>query len=167
MPDYIDDTEIARLISVPKPLPDAWEARLRTRLRPDVSQKRANLEIQTTAGLFTIMIRESTINVLDFSVILAFSRPNGELFRLRRYNGLHGSHVNHLERQSIKGYHVHMATARYQIAGRSEDAYVIASQGFADIASALRLMFAECAFQMPPPKIVPDENPQLPLIPRK
>jgi hypothetical protein len=166
MPDYVDDTEIERLISVPKPLPDTWEARLRTRPRPEVSQKRANLEIQTTAGLFTVMIRESTINALDFSVILAFTRPNGDLFRLRRYNGLHGGHVNHIERQSIKGYHVHMATERYQIAGRSEDAYAIVSQGFVDIASALRLMFTECAFQQPPTK-APDEPPQLLLIPRK
>ena len=77
MPAYIDDEEIARLISVQKPLPETWEARLKTRLRPEISQKRANLEIQTSAGLFTIIIRESTINVLDFSVILAFNRPNG------------------------------------------------------------------------------------------
>lgn len=166
MPDHIDDVEIARLISVPKLLPEAWEARLKTRARPEISQKRANLEIPTTSGLFTIMIRESTVNVLDFSVVLAFTRPNGTLFRLRRYNGLHGGHVNHIERQAIRGYHVHIATERYQIAGYREDAYAIASQGFADIASALRLMFAECTFQLPPTS-TPSDNPQLSLIPRK
>ncbi len=84
MEDYIDDAEIARLISVQKPLPDNWETRLKTRARPELSHKRAGLPIETSAGVFTIIVRESMINVRDFSVILAFTRRNGTLFRLRR-----------------------------------------------------------------------------------
>jgi hypothetical protein len=47
MEDYVSDVEIARLISVEKPLPDAWEIRLKTRQRPEWAHKRANLAIET------------------------------------------------------------------------------------------------------------------------
>jgi hypothetical protein len=166
MQDYLDDAEIERLIAVQKPLPENWEARLKTRLRQELSHRRASLLIHTSVGAFTVIVRESTINSRDFSVILAFSRPDGSLFRLRRYNGPHGGHINHIERQAIKGCHVHQATARYQLAGHREDAYAVASKSFTDTASALNLMFSECAFKMPEPNSEGDDNPQLSLLPR-
>jgi hypothetical protein len=155
----IDDAEIERLIAVQKPLPDDWERVLKARPRKDFAHKKASLEIQTSAGDFTIIVRENVINTRSFSVILAFSRPNGTLFRLRRYKGRHGEHVNHLERQIIRGCYVHQATARYQIAGHREDAFAVTSTDFTDTASALRLMFLECTFKIPD-KIQPEE-PQL------
>lgn len=169
MEDYIDDAEITRMITVQKLLPDNWEVRLRMRPRPEWSQKKATLSIPTSVGEFTIIIRESTINSLDFSVILALARPNGSLFRLRRYNGLHapaGGHVNRLERQTIRGYHVHQATLRYQQAGLREDTFAVASTEFTDIASATRLMLRECTFKVPEPKSDGD-NPQLQLLPNR
>jgi hypothetical protein len=169
MEDYIDDAEIARLITVQKPLPDNWEVRLKTRPRPEWSQKKAILPIPTSVGEFTIIVRESTINSLDFSVILAFSRPNGSLFRLRRYNGFHapaGGHVNRLERQTISGCDVHQATLRYQQAGLREDTFAVASKEFNDIGSAIRLMLTECTFKIPEPKSEGDD-PQLPLLPNR
>jgi hypothetical protein len=156
----IDDAEIDRLIAVQKPLPDDWERVLKARPRKEFAHKKASLKIDTSAGQFTIVIRENTVNSRDFSVILAISRPNGEFFRLRRYNGLHGGHVNHLERQTITGCHVHKATERYQIAGHREDAYAVASNAFTDVPSALRLMFTDCAFKMPEQK-ARDDQPQL------
>jgi len=169
MEDYIDDAEIVRLIAVKKPLPDNWEARLRTRLRPEWSQKKATLQIPTSAGEFTIIVRESTINIRDFSVILAFIRSSGPLFRLRRYNGLHapgGGHVNRIERQTIRGCHVHQATLRYQQASFREDTFAVMSKEFTDIPSALRLMFSECNFEIPEPKNE-GEGRQLSLLPKK
>jgi hypothetical protein len=166
MPDPIfSDAEIQHLIRVPKVLPDDWERLLKARPKKDFAHKRASLEIQTPDGVFTIIIRESTINTLSFSVILAFVRPNGSFFRLRRYNGRHGEHVNHLERQIVNGFHIHQATERYQIAGHREDAFAIVSTEFADIASALQLMFSQCAFQMP--VAAPTRGAQLTLLPLK
>ena|SRR5690242_9419894 len=167
MEELIDDAEIARLISVEKPLPDNWERRLRPRSRIELSHKRADLVIETPEGVFTIIVRENMINVRNFSVILAFTRRNGTLFRLRRYNGWHGGHTNHIEIQDIKGCHIHKATARYQIAGHREDAYAVASDGFTDVNSALRLMFSECGFKMSDSKIGNQDDPQLKLIPEK
>jgi len=169
MEEYFDEAEIARLMSVQKVLPDNWEIRLKTRLRSELSQKKAILPISTSAGEFRIIVRESLVNSLDFSVILAFVRSNGSLFRLRRYNGLHapaGGHVNRLERQTISGYHIHQATLRYQQAGFREDAFAVASKDFTDTVSALRLMFSQCTFKIPEPEGESAER-QLRLLPKK
>jgi hypothetical protein len=162
----IDDAEIGRLIAVQKLLPDDWERALRARSKKDFAHKKASLEIQTPDGGFTIIIRENTINTLSFSVILACTRPNGSFFRLRRYNGRHGEHLNHLERQIVTGCHIHQATARYQIAGYREDAFAVASTDFSDTASALQLMFSQCTFKIPD-VITQTEGPQLTLLPVK
>jgi hypothetical protein len=167
MQDYIDDAEIRRLIAVQKPLPDDWERVLKARLRKEYSHKKATLLIETPAGKFTIIVRENTINSRDFSVILAVSRQNGDLFRLRRYNGLHGGHVNHIERQAINGCHIHQATERYQIAGHREDAYAVASNAFTDVPSALRLMFTDCAFKMPEQRAGDQPQQSLPITKAK
>jgi hypothetical protein len=161
----IDDAEIERLIAVQKLLPDDWERVLRARPRKEFAYKKAALEIPTSAGDFMIIVRESTINARNFSVILAFVRPNGTFFRLRRYNGRHGEHFNHLERQIVSGCHVHQATERYQIAGHREDAFAVVSKEFTDTASALRLMFSDCNFKMP--DTTQPEAPQLIMFPKK
>ena len=169
MEDFFDEAEIARLITVQKALPDNWEIRLRTRPRPELSQKRAILPVPTSAGESRVIVRESTINSRDFSVILALVRPGGSLFRVRRYNGLHapdGGHVNRLERQTIRGCHIHQATLRYQQAGLREDAFAVASKEFTDVGSALRLMLSECNFKTPEPDNETTER-QLPLLPRR
>jgi hypothetical protein len=162
----IDDAEIERLIAAEKPLRDDWERVLKARPRKEFSYKKASLEIETSAGEFTVIIRESIINPQSFSVILAFSRPSGEFFRLRRYNGRHGEHVNHLERQVVNGFHIHQATERYQIAGYREDAFAVTSTEFFDTASALRLMFSQCCFKMPE-QANQAEGPQLTFLPLK
>src|SRR5579859_2302818 len=122
-----NDSEIDRLVRLKKPLPDNWQSRLRSlRFRQELSQKRATLIVRTGEGDFRIMIRQSTINPLDFSVVLGFKRPReSRWFILRRYNGQHaGEHRNRLEqppkrkeRTGLRGCHIHMATARYQETG--------------------------------------------------
>src|SRR5579859_5715913 len=95
------DSEIDHLVWLKKPLPDNWQYRLRNlRSKLELSQKRASLIVRTGEGDFRIMIRQSTINPLDFSVVLGFKRPReSRWFILRRYNGQHpGEHRNRLER---------------------------------------------------------------------
>lgn len=154
------DSDIDRLVRMLKPLPENWRTRLHN-LRPihELSQKRASLIVNTNEGSFRIMVRQSTINPLDFSVILGFRRPReAHWFRLRRYNGLHpGEHRNRLERASttegrsgMRGFHIHVATARYQERGLQEDGYAIGTEKYGNVESAIQLMISECGFQMPP-----------------
>ena len=41
------------------------------------------------------------------------------------------------------------------------------SNDFSDVASALRLMFSDCAFKMPDPKTESQDDPQLSLLSKK
>jgi hypothetical protein len=109
-------------------------------------------------GDFRVMIRQSTINVLDFSVILGFRRPREtRWFRLRRYNGQHpGEHRNKLERerdrkswQRLRGCHIHLATARYQERGFEEDAYAVPTEKYTSVDGAIELLMDECGFEKP------------------
>ena len=69
MSDFFDDNEIERLLGVRKELPINWQARLRLRPRQELPQTRSSLIVRTDDGEFRIMMRQSTLNPLDFSVI--------------------------------------------------------------------------------------------------
>jgi hypothetical protein len=63
---------------------------------------------------FTIAVRQSTLNMMDFSVILGYHLPTlYRVFRLRRYNGKSHHHTNALERETFYDFHMHTATERY------------------------------------------------------
>lgn len=155
MADFLNDAEIARLLAEPKILPRNWQARLRLRFRGEVSQKRAGLTVKSASGeSFRLMLRQSTINIRDFSVILGFRRPE-RWFRLRRHNGPHppnGVHRNSIEAERISGFHIHIATLRYQEKGRAEDAYAVSTNRFVDLQSALECMIDDGNFRQPPPE---------------
>ena len=151
---YTDD-EIAALIAEAKPLPADFASR--ARLQP----KRGYEESETavTGGLgneFCLVMRQSTGNVLDFSVILGVLCPgSNQVFRLRRYNGRSHEHTNAIERERFYDFHIHMATQRYQEHGDREDAYAERCSRFADLAGALACLLNDCGFEVPPKHQLP------------
>jgi hypothetical protein len=154
MAELLDDSQLARLLAEPKYLPRNWQLRLRLKPQPDLSQRRATLAVTAESGEFRLSIRQSTINHSDFSVILGYRQPE-RWFRIRRHNGLHppeGSHRNKLEAERIKGFHIHIATLRYQVAGFEEDAFAIPTNRFRDLQSALECMIEDGSFMPPNPE---------------
>ena len=113
----LTDTEIAAFIAEAKLLPDDYQQRVQTR------QKRGHRERELAiAGAngseFRLILRQSSFNPLDFSVILAWLPPQSTSpFRLCRYNGKSHEHTNQLESQKFYEFHVHRATERYQQSG--------------------------------------------------
>jgi hypothetical protein len=99
---------------------------------------------------FRIILRQSIINPLDFSIILAF-RPSQSnvLFRLVRYNGKSHEHTNTIENISFYDYHIHKATERYQQIGAREDTYAEATDRFANIQEAISCLIKDCSFEIP------------------
>ena len=90
------------------------------------------------------------MNVLDFSIILVVRVPkSNQLFRLRRYNGKSHEHKNHIENNSFYGFHIHLATERYQEIGTREDAYAEATDKYGDYSSALRCFIEDMNFDVP------------------
>ena len=91
------DHEIDSLVQENKPVPADW--RNRVRLRPKRGHNERYLDLAGVAGSeFRLILRQSQINPLDFSVILAARVPrSNQIFRLRRYNGRSHEHTNHIE----------------------------------------------------------------------
>ena len=143
------DQEIALLVQERKPLPPDYRARIQ--LRNKSGHKERELDLQGASGnRFRLILRQSSFNALDFSIILAVLPPNtNQVFRLRRYNGKSHEHTNHMEGDTFYDFHIHMATERYQELGTREDAYAEPTDRFSDFYSALRCVLDDCAFDMP------------------
>lgn len=143
------DADIARLIQERKPLPVDWRNRMR--LNPRRGHEERDLDLKGEAGNeFRLILRKSTVNPLDFSVILAVHVPqSNQLFRLRRYNGKSHEHTNRIEGERFYGFHIHMATERYQDIGAREDAYAEVTDRYGDFDSALRCLINDVNLQTP------------------
>ncbi|MEA3350365.1 MAG: hypothetical protein U9Q82_07075 [Chloroflexota bacterium] len=146
----LTDEEIQDLINEPKILPDNYRDRLRT--KPKRGHKEADLDVHGENGSkFRIIIRQSSLDPFDFSVILGYKIPKTNvLFRLRRYNGKSHEHTNKLENMRFFDFHIHQATLRYQQFGLSEDEYAEVTNEYADLHGAIQSLLTECSFILPP-----------------
>jgi len=160
MPIYriLKDDEIAGFLKELKPLPENWKTRLK--LSPKTGFKHLQREFQVrgvNGNTYRIVIRHSTVNALDFSVILLFRDKDGVEFRLCRYNGKHPSeHTNRLEKAKGNAnavfrdrFHIHVATERYQQEGYEIDGYAEVTDRYSSFVSALSEFLKANAFQLP------------------
>lgn len=158
------DEEVSHLVNERKQLPRRWERRLLTlRPRDKTSHKRSGLVVKGQTGEFEIRVRQCTDYPLDFSVIIAFRKTNeSTLFILRRYNGRHPApHVNkplNGPKESVTGFHIHMATEEAQKRGRDEEAFAVGTSGYTDVYSAIEFALKDCNFDKPQPES--DNNPE-------
>jgi len=146
----LTDVDIARLLAEPKPLPVDYQTRLQ--LRAKSGHKERELDVTGEAGSdFQLIVRQSIINPLDFSIILAYSIPKSSvLFRLRRYNGRSHEHTNRLEGITFYDFHIHTATQRYPDSGYAEEHYAEPTDRYADLNGAIQCLIQDCAFELPP-----------------
>jgi hypothetical protein len=158
MHKVLKDGEIESLLREQKPLPKNWQARLKTLPKAGFKHLQRELEVQGMNGnAFRIVLRQSSVNPLDFSIILMFRDKDGTEFRLCRYNGKHPSeHTNRLEK--AKGgknagfrsqFHIHMATERYQQEDFEIDSYAEVTDKYSSFDSALTEFLSSNGFQTP------------------
>ena len=143
------DQEISILMQERKPLPADWHKR--TRLKPKRGHHEQHLDLTGEAGNeFRLIFRRSSINRLDFSVILAVRVPGSrQWFRLRRYNGKSHEHTNHIENATFHAFHIHFATERYQKFGTREDAYAEPTDLYGNIDDAFLCLRADANIKTP------------------
>jgi hypothetical protein len=148
MPILTED-DIDRLIKERKAIPDGL-AVPQIRLSEKNKHRRKDFEVQGETNRFIVKIRQSAVNPLNFSVILAYLLPGSyTVFRLRRYNGKSHEHSNTLEQQTFYDFHVHQATERYQSPGFKEDHYASTTNRFWNLESAVACLLNECGFRSP------------------
>jgi len=110
--------------------------------------KRREYEVISESGnRFVVFLRQSELNMMDFSVILGYRLPQVyTVFRLRRYNGKH-QHTNVLEKQTFYDFHIHTATQRYQAPGFKEDHFAETTNRHFNLESAIQCLVADCGFR--------------------
>jgi hypothetical protein len=148
----VSDAEVQTLMQDPKPLPRGLHQRIQ--VKPKRGHKERELDISGASGReYRLILRQSDINPLDFSIILAHKIPKtNQLFRLRRYNGKSHEHTNKLEGMTFYDFHIHMATERYQDSGFREDAFAEPTSRYGDFHAAVDCMLSDCRL------IVPDDE---------
>ena len=141
------DREIASLVQERKPLPTNQIS-----LRTKRGHEEQHLDlVGETGNKFRLILRQNSINPLDFSIILAVQIPqSNQLFRLRRYNGKSHAHTNRIENETFYDFHIHFATDRYQQIGAREDTYATPTDRYADFHGALCCLIADANFEVPP-----------------
>ena len=134
------------MVTERKSLPNDFQAKLV--LKPTkLKHKEAKLDVIGSSGKsYRLIVRQSTINEFDFSVILVFCPDQtNQQFRLYRCNGKSHEHTNRIERERFYGFHIHMATFRYQQLGAHEDDYAEPTDRYWDLASAISCIFGDCS----------------------
>ncbi len=149
MSAIFSDEDIARLLAEEKALPDDYRALIQ--IRPKRGHKERELDVNGVDGSdFRLILRQSVINPIDFSVILIYRPPkSNQLFRLRRYNGKSHEHTNSIEGETFYDFHIHEATERYQEIGAREDTYAQPTSRFSDFHRAVSCVLKDCAFESP------------------
>lgn len=147
----LDDAQIAALIGEPKPTVEPSALTPVTHKGTHHAHREAQQSVATAGGSsFRLIVRQSTFDPLDFSVILGYELPEStRVFRLRRHNGNSHDHPNRLEQAVVQGFHVHLATERYQLAGYEEDGYAETTNSYSDLAGAIHSMIAIANFNPP------------------
>ena len=150
MATFLKDTEVVEFLAEPKPVPDDYRTRLQTKLKHGHQER--ELDVTGAQGtMYRVILRQSLLNPLDFSVILAYLPPQSATpFRLCRYNGKSHEHTNKLEGNTFYDFHIHRTTERYQQSGLREDAFAEPTNRYQDLATALRCLVHDCGFQLPP-----------------
>ena len=150
MADIFSDHDIELLLKEIRPLPEDYRSKIQ--IRPKRGHKERELDVQGVNGSdFRLILRQSLINPIAFSVILAYRPPNSnQLFRLRRYNGKSHEHTNNIEGETFYDFYIHQATERYQEIGAREDTYAVASNRFSEFHQAIVCIIEDCAFEVPP-----------------
>ena len=145
----LTDTEIAVFIAEAKLLPDDYRQKVQT--KPKRGHRERELDLVGANGSeFRLILRESSFNPLDFSLILTWLPPQSTSpFRLCRYNGKSHEHTNSLESQKFYEFHIHRATERYQQLGLREDSFAEPTDRYQDFARALQCLIQDCGFVMP------------------
>ncbi len=144
------DEEIRALIAEPKA--PAADYRSRLALRSKRGHKEQELVVRgANEHEFHVILRQSTTDALDFSVILGVTVPgSNRIFRIRRYNSQGHQHTNPIERTTILfSPHMHMATSRYQELGTVEEAYAESCERYSTLAEAVDCLLHDCGFILP------------------
>jgi hypothetical protein len=147
------DAEIGALLSESKSrLDPPTLLRSLAQAEPDSSSRRHSVDVvgRETGARFKVILRQSTLDPYNFSVILAHVAADGRQRNLRRHNGTSHSHFNPIEGSEFRNVcHVHVATERYQQRGSDIEHFAEPTNAFHDLPTAVTSMLEATNFEPP------------------
>jgi len=148
--NVISDAAIDALICEAKTIPGGLFPLTKGQIERNQHRRKEHEIFCASGNCFVVALRQSTLNTLDFSVILGYKLPGlNTVFRLRRYNGKSHYHTNTIERQTFHDFHIHTATERYQRCGSREDHFAEISDRYWNLESAVECLLGDCGFRLP------------------
>jgi hypothetical protein len=154
VPRVLPDAEIAELLAEVKRIPSQWRALLKPKVKSNTKYGQNEFSFKGHAGhSFALSIRTANDNLLDFSIILAFS-DGGHEYNLIRHNGKHKSdHTNIIEHRlglpdsRLRNvFHIHHATQRYQEQDLQIEGFAQPTTLYSDVEGAIELMVSRYGF---------------------
>lgn len=145
---YFTDNEIDELITEEKTHSGTLSEIMK--FKESDGHKRTSFEISRSDGSkFIIKLRQNTINIYDFSAIIAFQeKDTNKDFKLRRYNGKSHEHTNKIEGKKFYNFHIHFATQRYQDMERKEESFAEKTGRYSNIQGALDCLLKDCNIKL-------------------
>lgn len=143
MPVLYREKEINELINEPKNLPEYWDEDIYVLNHMDIVGENGNK--------FRIYVRYYKECDTSFSVVFGVLHPlNNDFFCIRRYNGNNHIHYNRIENnEKISGFHIHIATERYQERNQEEESYAIETDRYTNVKEALECLIEDANFITP------------------
>lgn len=131
------DEEIRSLIELPKIISQKNFAKLCALEPSSGAYRRADVIIKGTEDVtFRVHGRLSIDDPSDFSAILSAKTRQQDII-LIRCNGSSHDHHNFIEKNRIRGTHIHMATARYADMQRKDEGYAEPTDEYSDYEGAV------------------------------
>src|SRR4030042_267686 len=151
---FIDENRVQEYISELKIIPEKFDHKFKDK---GCGHIQADHIITGKNGTqFSISIRQSKFNPLDFSVILGVIIGN-RVNILARYNGDHGEHTNKLTGEKFSGCHIHRVKNIYQDHGWKAEGHAEPTKKYADWQGALQTLLQENNFQLKNQRRVTEE----------
>ncbi len=145
MADILNDQDIEKIVKEEKRASVTLDAFF-SQLKEKKAHREADIAIPRVDGsYFKVILRQNSLNPLDFSAILGIVvKGLNQFIKLRRYNGKSHEHRNKLEAEQFYGFHIHYATERYQNIGFKEELYAIPTERYANLRDALKCLALDC-----------------------
>jgi hypothetical protein len=141
--DELTDARIHELLSMKKHLKSSPSPK--PKMKGMHEERDIIVESEDEKERFVVYARQNTKLPDDFSCGLRWEAPSGESVHLMRVNGSSHVHPNRIEQTTIVGKcHIHVATARYILAGYHAEAYAEEASEYSDPDGALRVLADRC-----------------------
>ncbi len=142
------DEEIKSFIQERKVLPDNWGSKFKERMNQGFKEHYQDI-IGEDENIFRIIVKKGDFSKSNFSVILVVRISGSKnFFPLCRYNGSNHQHTNKIEKEVIRGFHIHIATERYQ-RKKNVFGYAQSTTRYSDVNGAIQCLFADANFEEP------------------